>query len=304
MPQQNIILSLKTPSLTPRTSHMDDLDPAAKQALIHLMQQATVEIFPSGSVGDQLKGLPTGSRIAVTCSPKRGIEATVQLCAQLQTFGLRVVPHISARLVADNAHLERLLHSLQSHNLREIFVVGGDIAKPAGPFGSSLALLAAIADLGYPFEQVGVTAYPEGHPLIDDQTLLRALIDKQRFATYMVTQICFDPDRIISWLDDVRRKGITLPVDIGIPGAVDRKSLLQFALRIGVGESVSFLARHTDLAGHLIGQNYSPQRLVACIAACAADASYNIRGLHLYTFNRVAETQKWRQELLDVLAAA
>jgi methylenetetrahydrofolate reductase (NADPH) len=43
---------------------------------------------------------------------------------------------------------------------------------------------------------------------------------------------------------------------------------------------------------------YSPDRLVERLAPYAGDEHYDIVGLHLYTFNKVAETEQWRQRML------
>lgn len=54
-------------------------------------------------------------------------------------------------------------------------------------------------DLGHHFREVGVTGYPEGHPFISGDLLRQALIDKERHATYIATQMCFDPAAIFAW---------------------------------------------------------------------------------------------------------
>ena len=51
--------------------------------------------------------------------------------------------------------------------------------------------------LGHPFDEIGVPAYPEGHPDIADDRLQAVLAQKQPFADYMTTQMCFDPDAIV-----------------------------------------------------------------------------------------------------------
>jgi methylenetetrahydrofolate reductase (NADPH) len=81
----------------------------------------------------------------------------------------------------------------------------------------------------------------EGHALIDDEELDRALMDKQPFASCVVTRLCFDADEILGWSSDIRHRGIRLPVYVGLPGVVDRKKLLQVSLKVGVGDSARFL---------------------------------------------------------------
>jgi methylenetetrahydrofolate reductase (NADPH) len=257
-----------------------------------------MEIFPRSSVSEQIRQLPKGTTVPVTSSPTRGIEATLDLCEKVAGHGLRPVPHISARLVADGAHLNDILERLVALHDREIFVVGGDSKEPRGPFPSASALLAAIRDSKHEFDDVGIAAYPEGHPFISDDELLESLHDKQPFASYMVTQMCFDAKAIIRWVAAVRGKGIRLPLYIGIPGDVDAARLLRIALRIGVGDSARFLKNHTGLLMRLLRPTYHPDRLVKALAPQLANESYDIRGLHIYTFDQVEATEQWRKRTI------
>lgn len=272
---------------------------ACKEALVEALAHPRFEVIPIKGAEEQAGHLPHGAKVTVTCSPARGIEHTLWHAEQLARQGLRVVPHISARLVADRAHLRDILRRLAALNLREIFVVGGDAKQPVGSFSSALDLLRAMTDLGHNLDQVGVTAYPEHHPFIDDATLRRVLADKQQFATYMVTQICFDPDVITQWLAGARQQGITMPVYIGVPGVVDRAHLLRISMKIGVGTSARFLSKHAGLAAKLLMPgSYRPTELVERLAPYFGDTRYNIQGLHINTFNQVESSEKWRQEMM------
>jgi methylenetetrahydrofolate reductase (NADPH) len=258
------------------------------------------ELIPIKGVEEHARHLPPGAKVTVTCSATRGLEETLLLTERLAERGLEVVPHISARLVVDEAHLRDILRRLADLNLREIFVIGGDAKAPAGPFSGALDLLRAVAHLGHGFEEIGVAAYPEYHPFMEADTLRRVLEEKQPFATYMVTQICFDSEVIARWLGDVRERGINLPVHIGIPGVVDTKRLLGVSLRIGVGDSTRFLLKHTNMVARLLTpRSYQPDELVDQLAPCFDVPEYNIRGLHINTFNQIESTEKWRQEMLN-----
>jgi len=264
-----------------------------------ILARPRFEILPTKGAEEQTDHLPKDSKVAVTCSPAKGIERTLQFSERLLERGFRVVPHIAARLVADRAHLEEILRWFDEHRLREIHVIGGDSREPVGPYASAFGLLGEMSHLGHGVEEVGIGGYPEGHPLIDDEELDRALLDKQPFASYVVTQLCFDADAILGWISDIRRKGIGLPVYVGLPGAVDRKKLLQVSLKVGVGDSARFLKKQAGLVGMLLKPGgYSPDELVERLAPYAGDEHYDIAGLHLYTFNQVENTERWRQEML------
>src|SRR5215211_9292926 len=264
-----------------------------------ILSRPRFEILPTEGAEERAGHLPIDGKVSVTCSPGKGIEITLRFSERLLQRGFQVVPHIAARLVAGKAHLEEILRWFDEHGLREIYVIGGDSKEPVGPYASALELLGAMSRLEHGIEVVGIGGYPEGHPLIDDEELDRALLDKQPLASYVVTQLCFDADTILRWISGIRRKGIRLPVYVGLPGAVDRRKLLRVSLKVGVGDSVRFLRKQTGLVGMLLKPGgYSPDELVERLAPYAGDEHYDIAGLHLYTFNQVENTERWRQEML------
>jgi methylenetetrahydrofolate reductase (NADPH) len=270
-----------------------------KEALVEALTHPRFELIPIEGAREQAAHLPNGAKVAITCSPTRGIESTLLLGEELLERGFRIVPHISARLVADRAHLEEIARRLKDLEVQEIFVIGGDAKKPAGPFSGAFELLAAMADLGYDFGHIGIGGYPEGHPLIDDKVLRQALLDKRRFATCIVSQMCFDPDAIVDWVASIRQLGIELPVYIGLPGVVERKKLVRISLKIGVGDSARFLTKYTNVLSRFLKPGgYSPDALVKKLAPYVGDRDYNIVGFHIYTFNQVESTEKWRQQIL------
>ena len=112
-------------------------------------------------------------------------------------------------------------------------------------------------------------------------------------------QMCFDPRAILDWVGGIRQRGIELPVYIGLPGVVERKKLLRISLKIGVGDSARFLKKYTSvLTRFLKPGGYSPDALVKWLAPYVGDRAHNIAGFHIYTFNQVESTEKWRQQAL------
>jgi methylenetetrahydrofolate reductase (NADPH) len=274
--------------------------------LLRALREAYLEVFPSDRIEARLAFLPAGAYLAITCSPRRGIEATLDLAERLsKPRRLRLVPHVSARLVRDEAHLRDVLARLEDLAVDSVFVPAGDVSRPVGRFASALELLRAMAEIGHRIPDVGVTAYPEGHPSLSEQALDAALAEKQPLATYLVTQMCFDGGAIGRWLARVRAAGIALPAWIGLPGAVDRSKLLATALRIGVGDSVRFLAAKPALAARLLGRRrYQPDDLLDALAEAVEDPALGVAGFHLYSFNRVEETERWRAAAVSALGAA
>jgi hypothetical protein len=46
---------------------------------------------------------------------------------------------------------------------------------------------------------------------------------------------------------------------------------------------------------------YRPDRLLMDLAPFIADPAYGISGHHIYCFNQVRRTERWRHEFLDAL---
>lgn len=243
--------------------------------------------------------LASGVRVAVTASPRKGLDATFVLSEQLQGRGFKVVPHLAARLVHSREHLKELLDRLSTAGFEDLFVIGGDEEQPAGPYHSAATLLHDMQQFANRPKRIGIGAYPDGHPLITREELFKALQEKQPMVNYMITQICFDPKKIGTWLNDMRERGITLPVYLGIPGVIKRQKLLDISLKVGVGDSTRFIMHNLGLAAHLIGSEmYQPDKLVKQAASLAAKPGSHIEGLHIYTFNQCQTTEQWRQKKL------
>ncbi|QIN80753.1 methylenetetrahydrofolate reductase [Rubrobacter marinus] len=267
------------------------------------MEHPRYELVPVEGAREQAIYLPAGAEVSVTCSPTLGIGSTIALAEELLARGFPVVPHLAARLIEDETRLKAVLGRLEERGLKDVFVVGGDSKVPAGPYASGLTLLRAMSRLGAGIERVGVPAYPEGHPLVAEEELTRALLAKQPFASYAVTQICFEPETVLGWLARAREGGLKLPVYVGVPGVVDRKKLLRISLKIGLGDSMRFLKKQTGLVGRLLRpRGYSPDALIEGLSPYVGDPDYGIRGFHVNTFNHVEETERWRRGRLGSTA--
>jgi methylenetetrahydrofolate reductase (NADPH) len=261
-----------------------------------LLQKAKIEVIPMKHVEAQLLHLPKDARVSVTCSPTKGIEATLELTKQVIHYvdPANVSPHISARLVESQNQVKHILETVKALGIRGLFIVGGDAQQPAGPYNCSYDLVQVIKDLDADIE-LGITAYPEGHPNISNEVLMQDLQRKAPYAKYMATQMCFDAGAIKTWLEQVRQAGVHLPVQIGIPGVMDLMKLVQISGRIGVGDSLRFLTKHTSTVFKLMS-GYRPDGLIEDLSPLVGDTLYNIETFHIYTFNQVEKTEMWRKE--------
>jgi methylenetetrahydrofolate reductase (NADPH) len=284
------------------TEENRDAQPVVTDAL----RRPRYEVIPLQGVEDQvIEHVPKDVKVTVTASPTKGIESTLELAERLSEQGYESVPHLSARLIRDDAHLEEIIGRLRASGIRDAFVVAGDAEEPAGKFAGASELLAAMEELGHGLDEIGITGYPESHPFISDADTIRAMYEKEPYATYIVSQICFDAEVIAAWARRVRRRGVGLPIYVGLPGVVSRQKLLQISRGVGLGESARFLKKYGNwLARFFLPGGYSPDHLIEGLASSFVDPKSNVQGFHVYTFNELAKTEAWRREKLGGMGAA
>ena len=270
-----------------------------RAVLRRLVSTAKYELIPLDAILAKAEALPEGAAVTVTASPSHGIEATFELAEKLAARGHDVTPHLSAHMIRDREHLQELLDRARAASITKAFVVGGD-ARDKGEFHDGVMLLKAIDELGHPFTEIGVPSYPEGHPDIADDVLLAALKEKQKIATSMTTQMCFNPSALSAWLTRMRAAGVTLPVHLGVPGVAELTKLMAISARIGVADSARYLKKNKSMVGHLMrGGSFGPDAFLEALAPTLVDRNAQVQALHVFTFNQVANTADWQRRMLN-----
>jgi methylenetetrahydrofolate reductase (NADPH) len=271
-----------------------------------LLTSARFEVIPLRNVVAQIPHLPPGCEVSVTCSPTKGIEPTIELAGRLQALGHHAVPHLSARLVEDADHVRRLAKACRQHGFTEVFLVAGDVPAAVGHYEGVVDLLRDLLDTDAGLTRIGVTAYPDEHPLIDRTVVHQALHAKQALLAdagidaYASTQMCFDVAAWKAWAVAERAAGLRLPLHLGVPGVVDRTKLLTIGMRLGVGASLRFVKKNRGTLSRLFAPSgYDPTKMLDGLVD-DADA-LGITALHVFTFNSVDTTAAWRERQLRKL---
>jgi methylenetetrahydrofolate reductase (NADH) len=274
---------------------------AHRRALAALVGNPVYELIPLATARDDAAALPSHSRVTITTSARLGLDATLSLAEWVATRGHDVAPHIAARLVRDRVHVADVIARLKRANVRRVFVVGGDAAA-VGEIKDGLALIRVMREIGHHVDEIGVPAYPEGHPTIPDDVLLRDLREKQPLVQWVTTQMSFNPGALAEWIARIRREGIGLPIQLGVPGAVGLRKLTAIAARIGVADSARYLMKNRGLLGHLaqLG-SFGPDAFLRDLAATLVEPHANVRALHVFTMNQVAATVTWQQRMIEEL---
>ena len=125
----------------------------------------------------------------------------------------------------------------------------------------------------------------------------QTLITELGFEGFTSTQMCFDVGKIEQWVVRQRDGGMTMPIHLGVPGAVDRARLLSLGTRLGIGSSLRYLRKNSGaILRKFSPKSYDPNKLIAPIAAPADEL--NITALHVFTFNSIETTAEWQRKSL------
>ncbi len=272
--------------------------------LARALRNVSYEVIPLKRTEEAvLAHVPRDVPLTVATTHADGPEPAVDLAARLAGDGYSVAPHLAARQIRDGAHLSDLVARLRDAGVDSAFVIGGDAPEPAGPFGDALALLEALDDIGHPFQRIGIAGYPEGHALIERDLLEKALVRKAPYATHVITQICFDAGATVEWARQTKQGGVTLPIRVGLPGAVSRQKLVRISAHLGLGQSARFLLKQQSMFWRFfLPGGYHPGRLARRLAPHLQQPGAHLDGLHFFTFNEVAKTEAWRRSMLAKIA--
>ncbi|MFJ3494437.1 methylenetetrahydrofolate reductase [Streptomyces sp. NPDC086091] len=243
--------------------------------------------------------LPPGTRVNVTFLATEDVGTRLDAARAVRALGLVPVPHIAARRLTSRADLEHFLAGLRAAGASaEVFAVGGDPARPLGPYADALALIRSGLLTGHGVRHVGICGYPEGHPAIPGDVLWAALRDKadalaeQGLTGSVITQFGFDADPVLAWIAELRRQGVTLPVRVGVPGPAGVRRLLTYATRFGVGTGAAVARKYGLSLTHLMG-TAGPDRFLRDLAAGYDPDRHGAVGTHFYTFGGVTATTEW-----------
>jgi methylenetetrahydrofolate reductase (NADPH) len=278
-------------------------EPAARASLRQVFGDLGYEVIPFKKTEEAvLESVPRDVRLTVTASPAKGQDATVDLAVALVGHGYSVAPHLSAQQVRDRAHLADVVARCREAGITDVFVIGGDPSDTPTEFANAHDLLVALHELDHGFTEVGIGGHPEGHPSVPEDVLFQALKDKAELATSITTQIVFDPRVILAWSRELRRRGIDLPVHVGVPGAVHRQKLIRVSGGLGIGESAKFLKKQQGLLWRFfVPGGYSPDKIIKGLAPHLGRDDNTLAGFHVFTFNDLAPTEAWRQRTLQAL---
>lgn len=269
-----------------------------------LIADARYEVIPLKNLENQLEHIPSGASVSVTCSFAKGQQTTLDLTRRIIGLGHMSVPHFSARLTKDEQAVKDLASFCRDNGITEVFLVAGDAPEPVGKYDGVVAFLKDFLATDHGLSKIGVTAYPDGHALIPKQVVHEALHAKQALLAeagmpgFASTQMHFDTKQWIQWLRGERAAGFDLPVHIGAPGVIDRAKLISLSTKLDIGSSVRFLQKNSGAIFRMFRPGgYNPVKFLSPLAKVADEL--NIEGIHMFTFNNIADTAAWQRQQLS-----
>jgi methylenetetrahydrofolate reductase (NADPH) len=194
---------------------------------------------------------------------------------------------------ASSGEIDEIVDRYHEAGVRHIVALRGDpatgigtpyVAHPDG-YQTSPELVAGIKKRHGDIE-ISVSAYPEKHPeardFDADIDTLKAKVDAG--ATRAITQVFFDNDFYLRFLDRVRARGITIPIVPGIMPMHNFKQARNFVTRAGTTVP-NWLAEKFDG----LDDDVETRKLVAATVAAGQVqklAKHGIDTFHFYTMNR------------------
>ena len=281
----------------------DAATPASGAAtrIADFMQRTSIEATrPTQADAEALReALPKGAKVFLSAVPKRPLDEVIASARVIRAAGLTPVPHIAARSFRDISAAFELLARLNGEaDVRAVLVIGGDLPSPCGEIMSAQQLIETGVLGRRGIERVGIAGYPDGHPRMSDEELESTLVTKVAAAqsagldVHIVTQFCFEPRVILRWLEWLRRRGLHLPVDIGLAGPTSLMTWLNYARRCGVRASAEALARRSGLVKHMFNAVAPDPIIRALVEALSADDMDEISP-HLFSFGGLGATARW-----------
>jgi methylenetetrahydrofolate reductase (NADPH) len=250
-----------------------------------------------GDVETLASAFPRGTAVYLSDAHSQPRSAQIEAAAQLSAAGFEPVPHIAARSFASAGELDGHLGALAERaRVKRVLVIGGDVARPAGPFHAAGEVVESGLLQARGIVEIGIAAYPQGHPRLGTGELERARVAKiaaaaeTGLAVHIVTQFCFSAPAILAFVTRLRDLGIDYPVSVGLAGPATLAALMRYARICGVTASAQGLARHAGLAKHAFGLTV-PDALLRPLAEASAGLGDVVP--HIFSFGGLATAARW-----------
>jgi methylenetetrahydrofolate reductase (NADPH) len=220
---------------------------------------------------------------------------TIDLVGRIKKdIGLESMAHLTC-VGNSSDEIFKTLESIKKQNVDNVLALRGDppsgeenFIKPANGFGYATELV-QFAHENFSF-CIGVAGYPEGHPesLNREEDLIHLKNKVLAGASFIVTQLFFDNQYYIDFVDNLRKIGVDVPVIPGIMPILNLKQIKKFTKMCGAKIPKNLMARLEKVQGdpesvYKIGVDHATDQ-------CEKLLKEGAPGVHFYTLNRSRAT--------------
>jgi methylenetetrahydrofolate reductase (NADPH) len=277
-----------------------DINPVTLNNPTDRLSSASVEVSSRGHQLDELRHhFSPGIDVTITFLPGDSYQRNVATASALRRSGFNPVLHIAAREMPSREALDDFLARARGEaEATRIVLIAGDVARALGPFKSSLDVCLSGMIEAHGVQTVSVAGHPEGHPHLDPEEALAALAAKRDWGRRSgvrinaISQFCFESGPILAWMQALNARGLDIPVHVGLAGPATPPTLLRFALRCGVGNSLKSLRDHIGRFGRLMN-DAGPDDVVLGLRAAPVPAMKLFAGFHIFPFGGLRKTSEW-----------
>ena len=188
--------------------------------------------------------------------------------------------------------------------MKRLLLIGGDSTRARGDYATSLQVIESGVLQACGITHVDVAGHPEGNVGLSHERLMKVLIDKRDAAhaaglgMSIVTQFSFDPRPLEQWLMSIHKEGLNVPVRLGLAGPANPATLLKFALRCGIGNSISAVQKHVGTIGRLL-KDTGPEGVVRGLGdVLMREEGACVEAFHFFPFGGLAKTSAWIRDAL------
>jgi len=272
-----------------------------KEKIISLIDGFTIELNPK--VRHKINSIPLEKKnnVYITYLPDASENDILETIEFVSKNNLTPITHLPARTMKNLDHVRQFLSQVRERtDSKKILVIGGG-GNQLGQITSSLEILNSGLLEENNFNEIGIAGHPEGSPDISQETIDNFLNDKfeltktKGLSLELVTQFFFNAAPFINWCEELTKKKITIPVRVGFPGPASFKTLLNFGLMSGVGNSINFLKKNSSKVSDLLTKTSNDEMLISL--AEFANKNSPLKSFHCFPFGGFEKTCLWLNEL-------
>ncbi|PLS30905.1 5,10-methylenetetrahydrofolate reductase [Bifidobacterium margollesii] len=269
--------------------------------------QFSLEVFPPkrdapvGTIYDTLDGLEGVNPDFISVTYGHGTHsdrtATARIANTIRSeYGIPTVAHLTA-LYSDRDVVDQALDMFDEAGVFGVLALRGDVIEgqsEVGAFAHASDLVAYIRDRR-PNLKIFGACYPEGHiecPSLDED-IRNLKIKVDAGATNLISQLFYDNEDFLRFVDKARAAGIDAPIEAGIMPVTSARSVRNMAKK-----NATVIPKSLDAMLEKWGDDRESLRRAGIIYASQQIndlVAQGVDGVHLYTMNHPGTTRRiWR----------